>query len=272
MVDTEINGHVEQRHVPSTNPMNSISEKTNALTERITELFHFCDVENRGYVTKQDLYRLKDELDLDERDVDNAFLQLDTNHDNFLSLEEFTTGFGLFIGVEQQPALGITSKTPHPDDDVEDESARKIKVDFSFQVFNLIDKDDKGHINKQDLIEASDTLEIDDSQINYLYSRLRSSSGVIYFDDFVNNIGSIVALSPALQEIKEHEDELREESQKRKIIARFVFILSLNFNHSFNAFLFAFYEWKYSIRICTFFYKNLTYKNIQSFVQNLRTS
>lgn len=193
-------------------------ETKDVLTEKITELFHFCDTENKGYVVKDDLYKLQDELGLDESDIDYAFEQLDTNHDNFLSMEEFTTGFGLFIGVQQPtPSLPLSNIS-------EEGGGGEIKIDFSFQVFNLIDKDDKGHITKQDLIEASDTLEINDSQIDYLFSRLRTTtSDIIYFEDFVNNIGSIVALSPALQEIKEQEEKKDKKIQRREVISRFVF-------------------------------------------------
>ena len=91
-----------------------------------------------------------------------------------------------------------------------------------FQVFNLIDKDDKGHITKQDLNDSADTLEIDSSQIDYVYQRLRgNTSDKIYFEDFVNNIGSIVALSPALQEIKDVEDRKEKDFEKRVIIERY---------------------------------------------------
>jgi len=199
----------EQPMKPKLDDHTRIEEETkDALTEKIIEMFHICDAENKGHVIKEDLYRLKDELGLDDADIDNAFEQLDTNRDTFLSMEEFTAGFGLFIGVEQPGAVtnDFASSTP---------SCDGIKIDFSFQVFNLIDKDDKGHITKQDLLEAADTLEIDVSQIDYVYQRLRGvASDKIYFEDFVNNIGSIVALSPALQEIKEIE------VAKEKIIAK----------------------------------------------------
>ena len=190
-----------------------IEEDTrDALKEKIVELFHFCDVENKGYVVRANLYRLRDELGLEFSDIDNAFDQLDTNRDTFLSMEEFTTGFGLFIGVAQSHPADYPTGT---------ENEEGIKIDFSFQVFNLIDKNDKGHITKQDLIESADTLEIDSSQIDYVYQRLRgTTSDKIYFEDFVNNIGSIVALSPALQEIKEAEDRKEKSFEKRAIIER----------------------------------------------------
>ena len=193
-------------------------ETRDALTEKIEELFHFCDVEKKGHVVRADLYRLRDELGLEFADIDNAFDQLDTNGDSFLSMEEFTTGFGLFVGVATPQSQysthdGYTAGA--------DGNSEGIKLDFSFQVFNLIDKDDKGHITKQDLNDSADTLEIDSSQIDYVYQRLRgTASDKIYFEDFVNNIGSIVALSPALQEIKDAEERKEKEFERINTLER----------------------------------------------------
>ena len=198
--------------LPKMDNQTGIEEETkDALKEIIVEMFHICDVENKGHVVKEDLYGLKDELDLDPADIDNAFEQLDTNRDTFLSMDEFTAGFSFFISVELQHIVtsGFASSTPNCDG---------IKIDFSFQVFNLIDKDDKGHITKEDLLESADTLEIDASQIDSIYQRLRGvASKKIYFEDFVNNISSIVELSPALREIKDAKEKFL---KKKWIIER----------------------------------------------------
>ena len=222
--DTEIEEFIENERLFQSAELDDrtkIGEETrDALTEKIVELFHFCDVENKGYVVKEDLYRLRDELGLEFSDIDHAFEQLDTNKDSYLSMDEFTTGFGLFIGVERP-----NHAADFPAGAENDEG---IKIDFSFQVFNLIDKDDKGHITKNDLIESADTLEIDSSQIDYVYQRLRGvSSDKIYFEDFVNNIGSIVALSPALQEIKSANDREQKGNERIAIIERFDTIIFL---------------------------------------------
>ena len=137
---------------------NAGNDEGDALLRKITELFHICDKEDKGYVTRDDMYRLTDELGLNDEEIENAFDQLDTDGDNILTLEEFITGFGLFLGVEQ-PQLKMVA------------SSSDIKPDFAFQVFNLIDKEDKGHITKQDLYESTHTLEIDPESIEDLYAR-----------------------------------------------------------------------------------------------------
>ena len=178
---------------------------SNALMTKTKELFYMCDPTNKGYVTKDELYRLKDELGLEDHEVENAFDQLDTDKDKYLTIEEFTTGFGLFLGIES-PTI----------EKVNDE----LKPDFAFQVFNLIDREDKGYITKQDFIDSAATLEIESTRVDHLVNRLRKSSEVIRFDEFVNNIGSVVALSPALQGIEQNLNREKIITIKRKILSQ----------------------------------------------------
>ena len=49
-----------------------LHETENALTEKIKDLFHICDTENKGFATRQDLYRLKNELGLTDYEVENG--------------------------------------------------------------------------------------------------------------------------------------------------------------------------------------------------------
>lgn len=185
-----------------------LHETENALTEKIKDLFHICDTENKGFATRQDLYRLKNELGLTDYEVENAFDQLDTDKDNILTMEEFTTGFGLFLGIEVPP---VTPRHTVSSD---------FKPDFAFQVFNLIDKEDKGYITKENLYECTEELEIDPSQVDYIYSHLKTQSNEIYFDDFVINMNYVVALSAPLQEIKKIEENKSENESKKSIVSR----------------------------------------------------
>ena len=185
-----------------------LHETENALTEKIKDLFHICDTENKGFATRQDLYRLKNELGLTDYEVENAFDQLDTDKDNILTMEEFTAGFGLFLGIEVPP---VTPKHTVSSD---------FKPDFAFQVFNLIDKEDKGYITKENLFECTEELEIDPSQVDYIYSHLKTQSNEVYFDDFVINMNYVVALSAPLQEIKKIEENKSENESKKSIVSR----------------------------------------------------
>ncbi|PIK33866.1 putative ras and EF-hand domain-containing protein-like, partial [Apostichopus japonicus] len=74
------------------------------------ELFKVCDVEEKGFVNKRDMRRLVGEIPgHDEGQLEYVFDSLDTDGNGFLTLEEFTEGFGGF--------LGINSTTEEPSED-----------------------------------------------------------------------------------------------------------------------------------------------------------
>ncbi|XP_042234265.1 EF-hand calcium-binding domain-containing protein 4B-like [Homarus americanus] len=74
-------------------------EDTDSWEARAVELFTLCDRECKGFVTKRDLQRLWGELPLDPDEFERVFDSLDQDHNGFLSLEEFTDGFGSHLGL-----------------------------------------------------------------------------------------------------------------------------------------------------------------------------
>ena len=181
------------------------SETENVLFKKISQLFYLCDIDNKGYASRDDLYRLKEELGLDRDEIDNAFDQLDTDKDNQLTPEEFTTGFGLFLGIENSNNnKGVFAN-----------------ADFAFQVFTLIDKHDNGYITKTDIFESADALEIEISNVDSIFHNLKTNnSQYIYFEDFAKNISTIVSQSPPLREIKRIEEQKIRKIKKKNIVAR----------------------------------------------------
>uniref|UniRef100_A0AAV2L4M9 EF-hand domain-containing protein n=1 Tax=Knipowitschia caucasica TaxID=637954 RepID=A0AAV2L4M9_KNICA len=63
----------------------------------ILEFFQVCDSENKGFITRRDMQRLNAELPLTPEDLENVFDSLDADHNGFLTLEEFSTGFSEFL-------------------------------------------------------------------------------------------------------------------------------------------------------------------------------
>ncbi|XP_063601690.1 uncharacterized protein LOC134777768 [Penaeus indicus] len=66
---------------------------------KANELFNLCDRESKGFITKRDLQRLWGELPLGPDELEGVFDSLDEDHNGFLSLEEFTDGFGRHLGL-----------------------------------------------------------------------------------------------------------------------------------------------------------------------------
>ncbi|XP_071850638.1 EF-hand calcium-binding domain-containing protein 4B-like isoform X2 [Apostichopus japonicus] len=80
------------------------------IEEKARELFKVCDVEEKGFVNKRDMRRLVGEIPgHDEGQLEYVFDSLDSDGNGFLTLEEFTEGFGGF--------LGINSTTEEPSED-----------------------------------------------------------------------------------------------------------------------------------------------------------
>lgn len=73
----------------------------NVLKERAVELYNLCDQDGKGYITESELQGVIAELGLplDANQVKQTFNELDDDENGYLTLEEFTAGFGLFLGI-----------------------------------------------------------------------------------------------------------------------------------------------------------------------------
>ena len=65
------------------------------ISAKAGELFNLCDKEQKGFIIKKDMQRLRDELDVAPEQLEDVFDSLDIDHNGFLTLEEFTCKFEL---------------------------------------------------------------------------------------------------------------------------------------------------------------------------------
>ncbi|XP_022672457.1 EF-hand calcium-binding domain-containing protein 4B-like, partial [Varroa destructor] len=79
------------------------SELREVLIDKARELFSLCDIETKGFMTKRCMRRLNGEIPLDLDQLEEVFDRLDRDGNGFLTLDEFTNGFGMFMGIDTRP-------------------------------------------------------------------------------------------------------------------------------------------------------------------------
>ena len=78
----------------ATSGATTAAEIDSLLKGKARELFVACDPDGKGSISKQDLRALQGELSLTGEQLDAVFDSLDDDANGFLTLEEFTDGFG----------------------------------------------------------------------------------------------------------------------------------------------------------------------------------
>lgn len=87
--------HMED--IPSAEEMEVLAK------QKSHELFALCDTEEKGFITKRDMQRLQTEIGLDPEQLEAVFDSLDDDKNGYLTLDEFTSGFGSYLGIAPSP-------------------------------------------------------------------------------------------------------------------------------------------------------------------------
>jgi Ras and EF-hand domain-containing protein len=67
------------------------------IAAKAEELFNLCDTEQKGFIIKKDMQRLRDELGVEPEQLEDVFDSLDGDHNGYLTLEEFTGEMIFFL-------------------------------------------------------------------------------------------------------------------------------------------------------------------------------
>ncbi len=87
-------------------PPETLSDLKPMMSEKASVLFAICDQEDKGFVTKRDMQRMRAELPLGPEQLEAVFDQLDGDGNGYLTLKEFTEGFGEYLGIESKSGTG----------------------------------------------------------------------------------------------------------------------------------------------------------------------
>ncbi|XP_052646383.1 EF-hand calcium-binding domain-containing protein 4B [Harpia harpyja] len=167
------------------------------------EFFQICDLEGKGFITRQDMQRLHPELPLSLEELEKVFVTLDADGNGSLTPKEFTTGFSQFL-------LGQIALNNEMMQQLEGETACPLKCketmsddeDEEFQFSNLMDR-----------LGAKKVLD-DESDVKQLWLQLRKDEPHLLsnFEEF------LVRIFSQLQEADNEKNEL-ECALKKKIAA-----------------------------------------------------
>ncbi|CAF0868153.1 unnamed protein product [Rotaria sordida] len=187
------------------------------IAAKAEELFNLCDTEQKGFIIKKDMQRLRDELGVEPEQLEDVFDSLDVDHNGFLTLEEFTSGFGMFLG-DQIGAGNEQEMIEHNPNDKEEQ-----------QLFH----DTLESLGAKDLYDDEET-------IMGLWMKLRENDPVLLqqFEQFIGKITQEIrrskldhrSIEAALQskssvhesEIKKLYDEMEQQikAEKAKVVAQ----------------------------------------------------
>lgn len=163
-------GHLSREEKPV-----SEEEVQEMAKQKAHELFSVCDIEQKGFITKRDMQRLQNELPLQPDQLEAVFDSLDDDGNGYLTLEEFTEGFGSYLGINF-----MGDSTMEADDTLE----------------NVYEEEDKREEEKQftDMMEniGARSLFDDENTIKHLWMKIRRDEPEMVgnFEDFLYKISS----------------------------------------------------------------------------------
>lgn len=213
-------------------PKNELRE---VLVQKAYELFNVCDKEEKGFITKRDMQRLRGDLPLTPDQLEEVFDTLDEDHNGYLTLEEFTDGFGMFLGIDTQPqskknktteeeyeSFRTSNSTIEEDDDNEEEQFQGLidqlgaqnlfsDEDYIRQIWNQLRKVDPSMLSNFEEFLSKISKELKNVQNQYTSLETTLKSRTSLHDEHVKNLYEEME-----QQMKAEKDQLLEEEKNRE--------------------------------------------------------
>ncbi|XP_032895062.1 EF-hand calcium-binding domain-containing protein 4A-like [Amblyraja radiata] len=171
--------------------------------EKAREIFQLCDKEEKGFITKRDMQRLRSESDLSltPEQLEDVFDSLDQDKNGYLTPVEFSMCLGQFTGIKVVPTAENLENSRH------DET---FESGWSEELDMVTDQEEKRFCFMMQQLGASQIFE-DQSEVRELWARLQRGKPelLVNFEHF------LVKVSSHIQEMHQ-EKETIEQALKRK--------------------------------------------------------
>lgn len=109
------------------------------LQSRASELFKMCDTEDKGFINRKDIQRMREPLGLAPELLEEVFDSLDYDRNGFLTLDEFTAGFSSYLGMGMDSSEQHLAQNNINGQHVEEEEALFRETMESLGASNVID-------------------------------------------------------------------------------------------------------------------------------------
>ncbi|XP_062606448.1 EF-hand calcium-binding domain-containing protein 4B-like isoform X2 [Saccostrea cucullata] len=144
--------------------------------QKAHELFTVCDIEEKGFITKRDMQRLQTELNLDPEQLEAVFDSLDDDKNGYLTLEEFTSGFGSYLGISAP---------------VNDNDSLNLSDHYEEEMGDKAEEEEKQFCNMMESIGADKVID-DQATVKTLWMKIRHEEPELMsnFEDFLYKVSN----------------------------------------------------------------------------------
>ncbi|XP_051780292.1 EF-hand calcium-binding domain-containing protein 4B-like [Erpetoichthys calabaricus] len=221
-----------EKDIPAeANSQGSANVKENAAAlNTIQEIFHDCDTEAKGFITRADMQKLAADLPLTSEELEQVFQSLDREGNGFITNEDFSEGLRKFM----ETPLVMSEGRPK-DEEASTHVDPKATVDINVRGFSTSQKrrkvgssrrqprainpegwlgtlteettDGPGIITHGDLQRLAGSLQLDFKDLQVVFDHLdHERHGFVTTEDFLKGLKQFLGKQPQLKDMQKKKE------------------------------------------------------------------
>ncbi|GLD48409.1 ras and EF-hand domain-containing protein-like isoform X3 [Lates japonicus] len=190
-----------------------------ALLDKTKEFFQTCDMEGKGFITRTDMRRLHRELPLSAEELEDVFDSLDTDHNGYLTLEAFSSGFSQFLHGRRISVADDQNQAPSP---MFRTKEALYQSQWEAKLSGVEDEEERHFCMLLESLGASNVFE-DPGEVRSLWAQLRRDEPHLLsnFEEFLARVTH--QIKEAHQEKKEMESALQRKAATHDSEIRYLY-------------------------------------------------